>query len=270
MTDSNIIIKRVKKVQGGGHHGGAWKVAYADFVTAMMAFFLLMWLLNATTEEQRKGIADYFNPSIPIAAVSGGGADALNGESVTAETRLSKISRKTTEDPSQVNPVPRVDDVSEAVEAALKEAMAGEAAELSEHIHLRMTPEGLVIEVTDREGSPLFASGSAEPSMALTKLSAHISDVLSNVRNGIKITGHTDNLLFKNRGNYTNWDLSTDRASTAYRLFMGAGKDETRIREISGKAATEPLFDDPSDPRNRRISITILRGDPAPTQSLPL
>jgi len=93
MANPTIIIKRVKKIQGGGHHGGAWKVAYADFVTAMMAFFLLMWLLNATTEEQRKGIADYFNPSIPIAAVSGGGADALNGDSVTAEASLSKTSK---------------------------------------------------------------------------------------------------------------------------------------------------------------------------------
>jgi chemotaxis protein MotB len=261
MTQQNIIIKRVKKIQGGGHHGGAWKVAYADFVTAMMAFFLLMWLLNATTEDQRKGIADYFNPSIPIAAVSGGGADALNGESVTAETTLSKVSKETTDNPSQVVPTPDAGDVSETVAAALEKAMAGEAAELSEHISLRLTPEGLVIEVTDREEAPLFASGSAEPSRALIRLSAHIADVLSNVKNGIKITGHTDNLVFKNREGYSNWNLSTDRANTAYRLFMGAGKNEDRIREISGKAATEPLFENASDPRNRRISITILRND---------
>ncbi len=265
MTEPTIIIKRVKKAQGGGHHGGAWKVAYADFVTAMMAFFLLMWLLNATTEEQRKGIADYFNPTIPIAAVSGGGADALNGESVTAETTLSKVSKKTTTDPSQVIPTPGVGDVSETVTAALEKAMSGEAAELSDHISLRLTPEGLVIEVTDREGAPLFASGSAEPSVALVTLSAHIADTLSDVQNGIKITGHTDDVSFRNREGYSNWDLSTDRANTAARLLKLAGKNEGRIREISGKAATQPLFESASDPRNRRISITILRNGSAET-----
>jgi len=259
MAEPSIIIKRVKKVQGGGHHGGAWKVAYADFVTAMMAFFLLMWLLNATTEDQRKGIADYFNPSIPIAAVSGGGASALKGDSVTAEAALSKSSKDTTTNPSQVIPKQEGQDVSDTVEAALNKAMAGEAAELSEHISLRLTPEGLVIEVTDREGAPLFASGSANPSPALMTLSRHIADVLSNVQNGIKITGHTDSLLFKNREGYSNWDLSTERANTAGRLLLSAGKNENRIREVSGKAATQPLFDNPSDPRNRRISITILR-----------
>lgn len=265
MSEPTIVIKRVKKVKGGGHHGGAWKVAYADFVTAMMAFFLLMWLLNATTEDQRKGIADYFNPTIPIAAVSGGGADALNGESVTAEATLSKVSKKTTTNPSQVIPTPGVGDVSETVTAALEKAMSGEAAELSEHISLRLTPEGLVIEVTDREGAPLFASGSAEPSAALITLSAHIADTLSDVQNGIKITGHTDDVSFRNREGYSNWDLSTDRANTAARLLKRAGKNENRIREISGKAATQPLFESPSDPRNRRISITILRNSSAET-----
>ena len=259
MTQPTIIIKRVKKVQAAGHHGGAWKVAYADFVTAMMAFFLLMWLLNATTEDQRKGIADYFNPSIPIAAVSGGGANALNGESVTAEETLSKVSKNTTVNPSQVIPTPEIGDVSETVTEALEQAMSGEAAELSEHLSLRMTSEGLVIEVTDREGAPLFPSGSAEPSPALVTLTAHIADALSNVQNGIKITGHTDNMLFRNREGYSNWDLSAARANTAARLLLRAGKNEARIREVSGKAATQPLFENASDPRNRRISITILR-----------
>lgn len=259
MAEQSIIIKRVKKVQGGGHHGGAWKVAYADFVTAMMAFFLLMWLLNATTEDQRKGIADYFNPTIPIAAVSGGGADALNGESVTAEATLSKVSKRTTENPSQMSPPSDAADVPESVAEALEQAMTGEAAELSEHLSLRLTPEGLVIEVTDREGAPLFASGSAKPSPALIALSGYIADALSDVQNGIKITGHTDSLVFRNRGDYSNWDLSADRANTARRLLLSAGKRETRILEVSGKAATQPLFDNASDPRNRRISITLLR-----------
>lgn len=259
MTQPNIIIKRPKIVQGGGHHGGAWKVAYADFVTAMMAFFLLMWLLNATTEEQRKGIADYFNPSIPIAAVSGGGASALNGSSVTAESTLSKVSKKNIEDPTQTLPDPTASRSEENIANALDRAMRGEAAELSQHISLRMTPEGLVIEITDREGSPLFASGSAEPSPALIKLTQSVSAALSNVENTMKITGHTDSLPFHADHKYTNWELSAARANTARRLLSKAGGREYRIAEVSGKAATQPLFENASDARNRRISITILR-----------
>lgn len=259
MTQSNIIIKRPKIVQADGHHGGAWKVAYADFVTAMMAFFLLMWLLNATTEEQRKGIADYFNPSIPIAAVSGGGADALNGSSVTAESTLSKISKRELENPTQVLPDPTAGKTEEGIADALDRAMRGEAAELSQHISLRMTPEGLVIEITDREGSPLFASGSAEPSPALITLTKSVSAALSNVENTMKITGHTDSLPFPVTHKYTNWELSSARANTARRLLSQAGGREYRVAEVSGKAATQPLFENARDPRNRRISITILR-----------
>ncbi|GLQ21442.1 chemotaxis MotB protein [Algimonas porphyrae] len=267
-AEPTIIIKRPKKVVGGGHHGGAWKVAYADFVTAMMAFFLLMWLLNATTEDQRRGLADYFNPSIPIAAVSGGGADALNGSDVDDKVSLTVLSKTqtnsdreagrpgdVTSDSVMLDETPTDMEVAEALEAVLD----GEAAELSEHISIRMSPEGLVIELTDRESQPLFASGSAQPSPVLDRLCAAVATALYAVENKVKIVGHTDSRRYVSDRNYSNWELSSDRANVARRLIQGSGLGEYRIEEVSGRAATMPLVDDPLDPRNRRISITLLR-----------
>jgi chemotaxis protein MotB len=249
-----IIIKRPKIVKESGHHGGAWKVAYADFVTAMMAFFLLMWLLNATTEDQRRGLADYFNPSIPIAAVSGGGADALDGEEITNAPALASTSLSEGADDQLVG-MP-----DDEMVAAMQAALVGEETELSEHISIRMSPEGLVIELTDRDSRPLFASGRADPSPILIKLTAAVAQALEEVSNTIKIVGHTDSRRYASGPQgYSNWDLSSDRANTARRMIKKAGLSETRITEVSGKAATMPLVDDPLDARNRRISITLLR-----------
>lgn len=249
-----IIIKRPKIVQGGGHHGGAWKVAYADFVTAMMAFFLLMWLLNATSEEQRKGLADYFSPSIPIAAVSGGGAGALDGEEVT---RAPALTMANPTDTTNDNLAGMPDD---AMVAAMQAALVGEETELSDHISVRMSPEGLVIELTDRDSRPLFASGRADPSPILLKLTAAVAQALEEVSNSIKIVGHTDSSRYANGlQGYSNWELSSDRANAARRMIKEAGLPETRITEVSGRAATMPFVEDPLDARNRRISITLLR-----------
>ena len=258
---SQIIIKRPKIVKGDGHHGGAWKVAYADFVTAMMAFFLLMWLLNATTEDQRQGLADYFNPSIPIAAVSGGGPDGLFGEEVNEGPALAMINQPDVTNDAEVGqPTDQVDQTSDLeVEKALEEALIGEAGELNEHIKVRVTPEGLVVELTDRDSSPLFASGSAEPSPVLLKLTKAVAMALEEVSNSIKIAGHTDAKPFATVGGYSNWELSSERANMARRLIKNAGLPEYRIKEVSGKAATVPLIEeDPMDARNRRISITLL------------
>lgn len=249
-----IIIKRPKIVKGGGHHGGAWKVAYADFVTAMMAFFLLMWLLNATSEEQRKGLADYFSPSIPIAAVSGGGAGALDGEEVTRAPALSTASPT---DGMNDNLAGMPDD---AMIEAMQQALIGEETELSDHISVRMSPDGLVIELTDRDARPLFASGRADPSPILIKLTAAVAQALEDVSNSVKIVGHTDSRRYGNGlQGYSNWELSSDRANSARRMIKQAGLPEARITEVSGRAATMPLVDDPLDARNRRISITLLR-----------
>jgi len=221
-----IVIKRKKVVAGGGHHGGAWKVAYADFVTAMMAFFLLMWLLNATTEEQRKGIADYFNPNIPMAAVSGGGADALSGDSIRAQKRLAKdgIGAKTTSTKQGKAEGEEEKKETEAKIEELNKALAAEGAGLLEHVSLKKTSEGLVIELIDSNDQPLFDIGNGE--------------------------------------------LSSDRANTARRLLLEYGFPAYQILEVSGKAATEPLSDDPMAAQNRRISIILLRGKAAPNPAI--
>lgn len=261
-----IIIRRKKVYAADGHHGGAWKVAYADFVTAMMAFFLLMWLLNATTEQQRKGIADYFNPNIPLAAVSGGGADALKGDSLYTQDTLAKsgsgaMGEKTRESADK--------DTAKDLESAemkeeidkLNKALSSADKSLSEHLKLKMSPEGLVIELVDQNDSPLFASGSAEASPILESLVKIVSTSFGDVSNSIKIAGHTDNYAFAENANYSNWELSSDRANTARRLLADAGFPIEQISGVVGKSSTEPFSPDPYSPMNRRISITLLTPD---------
>ena len=296
----DLIIKRKKVVNGGGHHGGAWKVAYADFVTAMMAFFLLMWLLNATTEDQRKGIADYFDPSIPISQVSGGGSDVLSGDSIFAENVLAQSGtggangvRGPSGPPREGAPsdetrggqngdsealsggvTPAIsasaatadfDGASNIETEAIKEELmrgvveAGVEDGLVEHLFMRETPEGLVIEIVDQEDSPLFSVGSASSSTKLQQLLGVIADVTKAVVNDIAIVGHTDASAFRAATNYSNWELSSDRALEARRILVGAGTEPGKVVEVSGKAASSPLLEDPYAPQNRRISITLLR-----------
>lgn len=272
-TQHNVVIKRVKKVSGGGHHGGAWKVAYADFVTAMMAFFLLMWLLNATTEDQRKGIADYFNPSIPVSQVSGGGADVLNGDTVFNEEVLARKGHGGT----RAQPEKNADSLTElsdeekgagaqeeqalaAVEEdLLKRALEEEGDVIARHIQTRMTPDGLVIELVDVDGSPLFELGSARPSPTMVTLLEVVADAVRQVKNHVAIVGHTDSRPYASTRDYSNWELSTDRANIARRIMTAAGLPSAQIAEVAGKADTEPLTSDPLAPQNRRISITLLR-----------
>lgn len=267
-----IIIKKKKVYAADGHHGGAWKVAYADFVTAMMAFFLLMWLLNATTEEQRKGIADYFSPNVPIAAISGGGSGALNGESMLTTKNMSRNGvgaastrkepgtdpeSKRTEDPQQ-----QADKDAEAAAQleALNEALKEENADLAEHINLKLSPEGLVIELIDGSETPLFAIGNATPSTILEQLLDIVSESFANIENNLKIVGHTDSRAYAGDATYSNWELSTDRANTARRLLVKKGFPQYQIAEVSGKADTDPFGKNPLDHQNRRISITVLNG----------
>jgi len=261
-----IIIKRKKVVKGDGHHGGAWKVAYADFVTAMMAFFLLMWLLNATTEEQRKGIADYFNPTIPISRISGGGSDALNGSSIFTEQTYAKMgtgaSRTETVDFAREGSESR-DNASEAAVASnlqnLKDSLSRESQQLSEHLLIKMSPEGIVLEIADSDTTPLFPIGRSEPSETLNTLMTVVAGIFDTFGNEIKIVGHTDDRRYRNNAIYDNWNLSADRANTARRLLMRNGVPQHRIREVAGRADTDPLIpENPSAAQNRRISITIL------------
>lgn len=271
-TDAQpIIIKRKKVVQGDGHHGGAWKVAYADFVTAMMAFFLLMWLLNATTEEQRKGIADYFNPTIPVSRISGGGSDGLNGSSMFTEDTYAKMGTGGTRDvtidtPKKEASATAADASAEEVAENLQNLRAElneDAKQLSEHLMIKMSPEGMVLEIIDSDSSPLFMVGSSNPTPLLQDLLTSISGSLDAFRNDIKIVGHTDSLQYRLDANYDNWNLSTDRANMIRKLLLEKGMRPSRLKEVSGRADTDPLApDDPSASQNRRISIVILTNQP--------
>ncbi|MEM9987990.1 MAG: flagellar motor protein MotB [Pseudomonadota bacterium] len=258
-----IIIKRKKVVAGGGHHGGAWKVAYADFVTAMMAFFLLMWLLNATTEEQRKGLADYFNPTIPIAAVSGGGSDALNGDSIVTEKTMPQSGDYRSADPRK-SVIPQDDTLKAAIEDLATKAGIEDAAG---RIIVHQTEEGTVVELVDAEGKPLFASGSSAPSEDLQKLIMSTAEVIKKTGADIKVTGHTDGISFARNG-YTNWELSADRANTARRLLLNAGIKPEMIKEVAGRADRDPIGRDRNDPVNRRIAIILQRPDPLQATAL--
>ncbi|HRX73715.1 MAG TPA: flagellar motor protein MotB [Hyphomonas sp.] len=261
-----IIIKRKRIVKADGHHGGAWKVAYADFVTAMMAFFLLMWLLNATTEEQRKGIADYFNPTIPISRISGGGSDGLNGSSIFTEETFAKMgtgaSRSQSVDSHPSKDAKKDSEEEKAIAARLEDLKKGlteDGHQISEHMLIKMSPEGIVVEVTDSDQTPLFPVGSSNPSDLLSDLMDQVAGSFGSFENKIKIVGHTDSRTYRNAAVYDNWNLSADRANTARRLLVRSGLPADRIEEVSGKADSEPLVpDDPSAAQNRRISITIL------------
>ena len=267
-----IIIKRKRVVAGGGHHGGAWKVAYADFVTAMMAFFLLMWLLNATTEEQRKGLADYFNPSIPVSRISGGGSDALNGSSLMSEdTMVSdgagasatfKAPARAAADAAMESEPQSLENIAAEIEDAREKL---DRPDLSQHIQTRMTPEGLLVELVDRQGTPLFAVGSAQPSPLLAELVHVIAPVLAEAENPIQIIGHTDSLQYGENARYSNWELSADRANVARRLLLKEGLDTAKVRGVVGRADADPLSSDPSASQNRRIAVLLMRQMAAPS-----
>ncbi len=275
MADAAMIVKRKKVVAGDGHHGGAWKVAYADFVTAMMAFFLLMWLLNATSEEQRAGLAEYFDPRVPIAKISGGGTGAFGGDSMFSENTMAQNGTGASAQNPMNNDQSRGDTGTasrQADEGSAQELTAldnlfrgmtgeSEAADaLLQHIKTRVTDEGLVIELFDVDGQPLFKAGSAEPTEQMKALLEMVGGVARLVTNRIAITGHTDASPFAANSAYGNWELSTDRAQVSRRALSGAGVEDHRMARVTGKADTEPTPNAAADdPRNRRVQITLLR-----------
>jgi chemotaxis protein MotB len=271
-----VIIKRKKVVQGGGHHGGAWKVAYADFVTAMMAFFLLMWLLNATTEKQRKGISDYFNPTVPVNRISGGGDGAFGGDSVFSEetmahTGTGAIDRKTAaaaDSQAGANSghgtagEGRAQSELEDVEKALL-ARGGESNTMEQmlrHVVTRVTDEGLVIEIYDLPGAPLFKEDTAEALPVALAIADLLAEVLNLTSNEIAVSGflraHPVTLI-----DNPVWDLSALRAQTARVMLETAGIDPHRMQRISGFADRKPAVSDPSAVRNNRIEVILLRRD---------
>jgi chemotaxis protein MotB len=269
-----IIIKRIKK---GGHavHGGAWKIAYADFVTAMMAFFLLMWLLGSTTDGDKKGIADYFASPLKVALMAGGSGsgDASHvikggGQDLTRTT--GQVKRGDIEAPrATVNihqlkaeqvraEVARLEDLKRKVEAKI--AGNGKLAGMASQLLLEMTPDGLRIQIVDEENRPTFASGSAAVQPAMRELLHELGAALADVPNRLTLEGHTDALPFGSteRG-YSNWELSADRANASRRELISGGLPEEQVLRVQGLAASNP-FDrrDPTAPANRRISIIVM------------
>lgn len=283
MTQQPIIIKKLK---GGGHgkHGGAWKVAYADFVTAMMAFFLLLWLLNAATREQLEGISDYFAP-ISTHPTTSGGSGFLAGKTMaekgTFELDLKQdkppIAQQSFEPatPAAADPsAPTKDTVAEAAarreerqllaaKDALEAAMARlpQAKLLNQSVIVDETPEGLRIQLVDQEGLPMFPRGEAGMYTHTHDLLDMVAKVIVEMPQTIAISGHTDSTPFAASADYSNWELSSDRANAVRRALTDSGVPAGRIARVVGKAATEPLLrDKPEAPSNRRMSVVLLRG----------
>ncbi|MCT4555033.1 MAG: chemotaxis protein MotB [Pelagimonas sp.] len=267
-----VIIKRKKVVAGDGHHGGAWKVAYADFVTAMMAFFMLMWLLNATTEKQRKGIADYFSPTVAMARVSGGGHGPLGGDSVFAENVLPRMGtgssslRATADNREKGSFVDGEVAKAQADSAELNEARdmllgrGGEsmvADELLRHIFTEVTDEGLVVEFFETDEAPLFDASGA-PTALLRDLAIILERASRVVTNPIAIEGHTAAYPVVLESN-PSWDVSADRATRFRELLTGVGLDANRVNRVTSHADREPSQANLMDRRNNRIEVVFLR-----------
>ncbi|MES2862169.1 MAG: flagellar motor protein MotB [Pseudomonadota bacterium] len=289
-SDRPIIIKKVKKVVAGGHHGGAWKVAYADFVTAMMAFFLLMWLINTTDPEQKRGIAEYFAPASVSQTTSGSGG-ILGGTSLGEDGSKSSGSMSVLEQQAPEAPQDAPEEagananLAAASEAELREEIAAreaaefqsaaeslrqamqrmpELAELSKQLIIDQTPEGLRIQLVDQEGRSMFEQNSARPNARAQVLLRAIAGVINRLPNRISISGHTSAVAGSGRASTaSDWPLSAGRADASRQILQGAGVDADRVYSVAGKAGSDPLYpDDPSLAGNRRIAIVLLREAP--------
>jgi chemotaxis protein MotB len=254
---ANVVVIKRKKIMPSAHHGGAWKVAYADFVTAMMAFFLLMWLLSTTDEQTRLGLADYFSPTVPIHETRGGGDGPFDGQTMFSQDVLARDETGQTGDLDERQEPAAADqsllDVEKELLGGSGDAM--EADPLLQHIRTRVTDEGLIIEVFDIEGSPLFQGATAEPNPIFDELVQMIGRVLARTANPVAVSGH----LAAGDAGRDGWTLSTDRAQLARALLSEAGVTDARINRVTGRADRSPVADDPHDSRNRRVEITLLR-----------
>lgn len=300
LADQPIIIKRIKKGDHP-HHGGAWKVAYADFVTAMMAFFLLMWLINTTTPEQKRGIADYFAPQSVAQTLSGSGGvlggKVMGRESARAGGAVSVFQNNSP--PSRTNNARAAQNgasqggatdtqgsssdaqatnqdgqntatsmqngefahAAEAIHQAINDNP--DIASLSKQVVVDQTPEGMRIQLVDQDGRPMFQQGTATPMPYARELLQTIAKVIDRLPNRVSIAGHTEGKAFTGPGGMTNWELSASRANVSRAILTASGLDSDRIYEVAGKAGSEPLLpEDPNASANRRLSIVLMREAP--------
>lgn len=286
-----VIIKRVKRTSHG-HHGGAWKVAYADFVTAMMAFFLVMWIIGVGTREQKAAIAEYFrNPSATPGTATvappgkdgpGGASDSMiklggamdlshgpgkdrhNGppgaaakEEMDQRDHDSASSQDDIEKRARELDRKRLEELKDQLNAAIQKSQA--LAPFKDQLLLDITPEGLRIQIVDKLNRPMFALGSAQLQDYTRVILGELAKFINSVPNHISITGHTDDAPYGSENNYSNWELSTDRANAARRALLAGGLGDNKVVRVLGLAATVPLDKkNPGNPINRRISIIVM------------
>lgn len=276
-TPPIIVIRRVKR-QGHGHHGGAWKVAYADFVTAMMAFFLVMWLIGVGTREQRAAISEYFkNPSMTPGSATmappgrngpggasnsmikmGGAMDMPHGPGHDRQgAAAASTDPKEIEKEARKQERARLEELMQQLQAAIEKSQA--LAPFKDQLLLDITSEGLRIQIVDKQNRPMFDLGSAQLRPYTTTILQELSVFINRVPNRISLSGHTDDAAYTSDHHYSNWELSADRANAARRALLSGGLAEDKIARVVGLAASVP-FDraNPGDPVNRRISIIVM------------
>ncbi|MFP4893226.1 flagellar motor protein MotB [Paraburkholderia sp. EG304] len=272
-TPAPVIVRRSRKVdEHGAHHGGAWKIAYADFVTAMMAFFLLMWLLGSTSKYDKQGIEDYFNT--PLSSLLGGkeGTAAARPSVVQGGGRDISDTRPGVGTKSQSEPTPpraatpaatpmdaeRLQQLKAKLSALIEQSPVLKA--FKDQIRISITNEGLRIEIVDSQNRPMFASGSSKLQPYAVTILAQIGAALNDVDNRISIAGHTDAVPYTaGPEGYSNWELSSERANAARRALVAGGMRGEKLLQVRGLADVLPLNSHVSDePTNRRISILVL------------
>ena len=272
-----IIVRRVKKVAGGGHHGGSWKVAYADFVTAMMAFFLVMWLMGATTNKERAAISEYFRNPSPLTGKSfspapgpagpggasnsmiklGGTMDIPRGDANDPFTRPRDDAEQVSEQQRKAQEKQRLETLMQALQEAIGKSQALEP--FKDQLLLDLTPEGLRIQIVDQQNRPMFDLGGTVLKPYTQAILAELAGFVNQVPNHISITGHTDTTQYAGNRDYTNWELSAGRANAARQYLVAQGIPASRIKTISyGKERPEAVGSDEGAWARNRVAITAL------------
>lgn len=260
-----VIVRRIKKVHG--HHGGAWKVAFADFAVAMMAFFLVLWLTETASDEQKQAVAGYFTD--PVGFTEGGSPNVIDLEGAVTVTIQDNPDPSMEEQPEIRMREDTVEQLAEALERKRLEKLKEEIEDqidqnaklraFRDQLILDITDEGLRIQIVDKKQRPMFDSGSSELKVYSEDILVELSRTIRRVPNKVSISGHTDATPYSAENGYSNWELSADRANAARRALLWGGLPEDRVAQIVGHGPSL-LFDqrDPFSPTNRRISILIL------------
>jgi chemotaxis protein MotB len=268
VNNHRVVIRR-KKVAHGGSHGGSWKIAYADFITAMMAFFLVMWLISVVPREELKGIAEYFRMPLRVAltggpsssaetsAIPGGGADPLRSEGDVRRADGSRVEAQVQSE-AERRDQRRLDDLKKRLDKLIESSPV--LKNFRPQLLIDMTTEGLRIQIIDNQNRPMFATGSAEVQPYMRDILRELGPVFNELPNKISISGHTDATQYA-RGEraYSNWELSADRANASRQELVAGGMAENKVSRVVGLSSSVSLIkDDPYAAVNRRISLVVL------------